>query len=174
MEVGNKEFNVRNNTEVVTKSLMQCLGLLKLGEKNRSYAQTTMNHQSSRSHTLFRLSIDVTDLNPSRNSRVASSVLTFVDLAGSEKASVHEPTPPRGNSPFGSRQEPAVINDRIREGQHINQSLFFLTQVISQRASGTEEGHIPYRNSPLTKVLKTSLGGNSRTAIVLCMTPCLQ
>lgn len=67
---------------------------------------------------------------------------------------------------------------RVKEGQHINKSLFFLTQVIALKAeSGRKnngqaaEHHIPYRNSPLTKILRSSLGGNSRTAIVLCITP---
>ena len=84
---------------------------------------------------------------------------------------------------------------RVKEGQHINKSLFFLTQVIAlkaemnnkkptttpgQQTSGgattagsqpSADAHIPYRNSPLTKILRSSLGGSSRTAIVLCITP---
>jgi len=60
--------------------------------------------------------------------------------------------------------------DRVKEGKSINKSLFFLTQVISMKSEGKTE-HIPYRNSPLTKILKSSLGGNSRTFIVLCTTP---
>ncbi len=64
----------------------------------------------------------------------------------------------------------------MKEGQHINKSLFFLTQVIAlkaeaKRTNQNNEAHIPYRNSPLTKILRSSLGGNSRTAIVLCITP---
>lgn len=50
--------------------------------------------------------------------------------------------------------------------------MFFLTQVIQMRAEDKPD-HIPYRNSPLTKILKTSLAGNSRTAIILCITPAL-
>jgi Kinesin motor domain len=60
---------------------------------------------------------------------------------------------------------------RVKEGQHINKSLFFLTQVIALKAEGGRKQHIPFRNSPLTKILRSSLGGNSRTAIVLCITP---
>ena len=60
--------------------------------------------------------------------------------------------------------------DRVKEGKSINRSLFFLTQVITMRAEGRTD-HVPYRNSPLTKILKSSLGGNSRTFIVLCTTP---
>ena len=62
------------------------------------------------------------------------------------------------------------MKERVKEGQYINKSLFFLTQVISLKAEGKRD-HIPYRNSSLTKILRTSLGGNSRTAIVLCATP---
>jgi len=66
VEIGKKGFDVKHNNEVSVKSLKQCLDLLKLGERNRSYAQTMMNHLSSRSHTLFRLCIDVTDLVPNK------------------------------------------------------------------------------------------------------------
>ena len=69
---------------------------------------------------------------------------------------------------FGAGQ--AMYQQRVKEGQHINKSLFFLTQVISMKAEGKKD-HIPYRNSPLTKILRSSLGGNSRTAIMLCITP---
>ena len=99
------------------------------------------------------------------------AVLNFIDLAGSERADSH-PGGDRKNSPsaggFGNDAKKLQ-----KEGQHINKSLFFLTQVISMRASGTSD-HIPYRNSPLTKILKISLGGNSRTAIILCITPAMK
>ena len=117
---------------------------------------------------MYRLTIDC--LKGEKQKQAYSSVLTFVDLAGSEKASIHEGAP-RSISPFGSRSE---AGERVREGQHINRSLFFLTQVINQKASQTDDMHIPYRNSPLTKILKGSLGGNSRTAIILCITPCMR
>lgn len=52
-----KEFMVKNLREVIVENLDECLGLLKLGEMNRSYAATKMNHQSSRSHALYRLSV---------------------------------------------------------------------------------------------------------------------
>jgi hypothetical protein len=81
-----------------------------------------MNHHSSRSHTLYRLNIDLMN-----NGNVnCSAILNFVDLAGSEKASIHEL---RSSSPFSSVQipNPNVLSDRVREGQYINRSLFFLT-----------------------------------------------
>ena len=63
------------------------------------------------------------------------------------------------------------MKERVKEGQYINKSLFFLTQVISLKSEGKADTHIPYRNSPLTKILRSSLGGNSRTLILLCATP---
>ena len=62
--------------------------MLRLGEQNRSYAQTKLNHHSSRSHTLYRLSIDILQDNDDLVAHQA--VLSFVDLAGSERASIHE------------------------------------------------------------------------------------
>lgn len=79
-----KNFSVRNLIEVGVVSFDDCLDLLRLGEQNRSYAQTKMNHQSSRSHTLYRLHIELV------GEQRRSAVLNFVDLAGSEKASIHE------------------------------------------------------------------------------------
>ena len=61
------------------------------------------------------------------------------------------------------------IRERVKEGQYINKSLFFLTQVIQLKAE--ENTHIPFRNSSLTKILRSSLGGNSRTLIILCINP---
>jgi centromeric protein E len=121
-----------------------------------------------------------------------------VDLAGSEKVSNHFSgggadfqsiygsqassfVSPKGSltRKSGGMQDYSTGNGssasmRVKEGQHINKSLFFLTQVIALKAEGKKgasDAHIPYRNSPLTKILRSSLGGNSRTAIVLCITP---
>lgn len=62
-------------------------------------------------------------------------------------------------------------NSSQRAGQHINKSLFFLTQVISQKADQIPDTQISYRNSPLTKILKNSIGGNARTLVILCVKP---
>jgi centromeric protein E len=75
-----------------------------------------------------------------------------------------------GGTSMGDHSPMSHAQKRIKEGQHINKSLFFLTQVISMKAEGKKD-HIPFRNSPLTKILRSSLGGNSRTSIILCTTP---
>jgi hypothetical protein len=103
-------------------------------------------------------------------------------LAGSEKVSSHYDNKDPDElyvMDFGD-QVPKIdekVQTRIKEGKNINKSLFFLTQVISLRAEGKPSPgatglHIPYRNSPLTKILRSSLGGNARTCVIVCTTPC--
>ena len=117
-----KEFLVRNLRECIVENLDECLDLLKLGEMNRSYAATKMNHQSSRSHALYRLSVqsmpkvdvgnDDDDLICPEMSGVVGAistqaVLNFIDLAGSERASIHEASGSANNNQMGqtSRQQ---------------------------------------------------------------------
>ena len=105
---------------------------------------------------------------------ITEAILNFVDLAGSEKVSndqnmVDYASYPRSTF-VGGESNLHSIKERVKEGQYINKSLFFLTQVISLKADGKRD-HIPYRNSSLTKILRSSLGGNSRTAVILCATP---
>lgn len=159
-------------------TLDECMNILKMGEFSRHYAATSMNHQSSRSHTIFRLFIQNTEhihknssLQKGKYSVRRESILNFIDLAGSEKVSNHHHSKVENR---GTMMSESMINsnikDRVKEGKHINKSLFFLTQVISMKAKGNKD-HIPFRNSPLTKILRSSLGGNSRTSIILCATP---
>jgi centromeric protein E len=81
---------VRNLSWVIVQDYTECIDLLKLGEVNRSYAQTTMNHQSSRSHTVYRLFIEAMCKQTEEPDYGFTAVLNFVDLAGSERANVHE------------------------------------------------------------------------------------
>lgn len=173
-----KDFYIKGLKQIEVNTLEECMDILKMGEFNRHYAATSMNHQSSRSHTIFRLFIqniehNYNDINSSDAgySVYKESILNFIDLAGSEKVSNHHNSKAENK---GSMMSDSIINsnikDRVREGKHINKSLFFLTQVISMKAKGNLD-HIPYRNSPLTKILRSSLGGNSRTSIILCATP---
>lgn len=160
------QFFVRGVREEAIDDWYDALDKLKRGEINRHYARTIMNHSSSRSHTIFRVYIQ--SLVSSWNSKgeagaspayVTESWFNFVDLAGSEKVSNHD-----------QLEESIKAEMRVKEGKHINKSLFFLTQVIKLKSEG-KKTHIPFRNSPLTKILRSSLGGNSRTAVVLCVNP---
>ena len=150
-------FKVRGLRTAHVNDLTDCLNIMKDGEQNRHYASTRMNHQSSRSHTIFSLKI----VRRISETLEQESLLNFIDLAGSENISIHDKKD--DDSPSSTKQRKA-------EGTNINKSLFYLTQVISKLSLNTPQ-HIPYRNSTLTKILRSSLGGNSKTAVILCITP---
>ncbi|XP_045804017.1 kinesin-like protein KIN-7E isoform X2 [Trifolium pratense] len=121
----------------------------------RTTEETAMNETSSRSHQILRLTVES---NPSdfvgtaRSGAVFASV-NFVDLAGSERAS-----------------QTLSAGTRLREGSHINRSLLTLGTVI-RKLSKERNGHIPYRDSKLTRILQNSLGGNARTAVICTISP---
>jgi hypothetical protein len=156
-----KGIFVGNLKEQVVTSPEQVLELMDNGERYRHFGSTNMNERSSRSHTIFRLVIesrrrhdtsetDNRELDESDAVRVAT--LNLVDLAGSERA-----------------QHTGAEGHRLVEGGHINKSLLTLGTVISKLSEGS--AHIPYRDSKLTRILQTALGGNSRTAIICTITP---
>ncbi|CAL9210847.1 unnamed protein product [Musa hybrid cultivar] len=126
--------------------------LLSTCEAQRQTGETSLNEMSSRSHQILRLTIESSArelLNRNSSSTFAATV-NFVDLAGSERAS--------------------QTGARLKEGCHINRSLLTLGTVIRKLSKG-RNGHIPYRDSKLTRILQSSLGGNSRTAIICTMSP---
>lgn len=160
------QFYIRGVREEAIDDWSDAIEKLKRGEVNRHYARTVMNHSSSRSHTIFRVYIQslVSSWNTKGEASASPAYVTeswfnFVDLAGSEKVSSHDQV-----------EEGNKLELRVKEGKSINKSLFFLTQVIKLKSEG-KKTHIPYRNSPLTKILRSSLGGNSRTTVVLCVSP---
>jgi hypothetical protein len=121
-------------------------------------ASHNLNHASSRSHAIFTLTLEITD-NNSVDSVVVSK-LQLVDLAGSERQSQ------TGNTGLAAK-----------EAIDINKSLFTLRQVITSLAEGAKNkqkssaAHIPYRDSKLTSLLKQSLGGNSYSLMLACLSP---
>jgi Kinesin motor domain len=169
-------FYVKGLSEHVVGSIDEVLNFIEKGEANRKYAVTSMNHNSSRSHTIFRLnvtSVRVVDSQDEEDSSITTeSVLNFVDLAGSERVSNLQDTPlPRPRMKSSNNLETLIA-----EGKHINTSLFYLCQVInrlSEKNTSKNDMHIPYRNSNLTKILRSSLGGNSLTCIICTATPTL-
>ena len=124
------------------------------GDRRRATAATNMNEHSSRSHAIFRLTVESRDIALGSKSPITKSQLNLVDLAGSEKAS-----------------QTGASGQTLKEGAAINKSLFMLGQVIKEltRGAGHIAGHC-YRNSVLTKILKTALGGNAKTAIIATAT----
>ncbi|KAL2254125.1 UNVERIFIED_CONTAM: Kinesin-like protein KIN-14S [Sesamum indicum] len=124
-------------------------GLLSLGSRVRSVGSTNANEQSSRSHCLLRVTVMGENLVSGQRTR---SQLWLVDLAGSERVGRIE-----------------VDGDRLKESQFINKSLSALGDVISALASKTS--HVPYRNSKLTHILQSSLGGDCKTLMFVQISP---
>ncbi|XP_068636422.1 kinesin-like protein NACK1 [Aristolochia californica] len=130
--------------------------LISVCEAQRQVGETALNDASSRSHQIIRLTIESSLRENSGCVKSFVASLNFVDLAGSERASQ-------------THSEGA----RLKEGCHINRSLLTLTTVIRKLSGGKRSGHIPYRDSKLTRILQLSLGGNARTAIICTMSPAL-
>ncbi|KAK0601864.1 hypothetical protein LWI29_028164 [Acer saccharum] len=123
--------------------------LLKSGGRARSVGSTNANELSSRSHCLLRVTVKGENL---INGQKTRSHLWLVDLAGSERVGKIE-----------------VEGERLKESQFINKSLSALGDVIS--ALATKSGHIPYRNSKLTHMLQSSLGGDCKTLMFVQISP---
>ena len=140
---------VGNLTEKTVKTQAEIEQIMAMGDKNRSMAATKMNTDSSRSHLLLQLR--VTGYNTISNTTTVGK-LTLVDLAGSERVSKTE-----------------ASGERLVEAAAINKSLSALGQVFKSLA--TNSPHIPYRNSKLTHVLQDSLGGDSKTAVFVNVSP---
>ncbi|GAO15788.1 hypothetical protein UVI_02021460 [Ustilaginoidea virens] len=152
---------VKDLTEVPVRNINEILRYMKNGDESRTTASTKMNDTSSRSHAVFTIMLKQihhdmeTDETTERSSRIR-----LVDLAGSERAKSTEAT-----------------GARLREGSNINKSLTTLGRVIAALAdpkalrSGKRKDVVPYRDSILTWLLKDSLGGNSKTAMIACIAP---
>ena len=141
---------IQGLTEEYVGSDEEMLGLLRIGCKNREVACTLMNEQSSRSHSIFLVTITETD---TRDLSSKSGKLYLVDLAGSEKLS-----------------KSGAQGKRLDEAKHINKSLSALGLVITCLTDG-KSAHIPYRDSKLTRLLQDSLGGNSLTSLIITCSP---
>ncbi|XP_057686418.1 centromere-associated protein E isoform X6 [Corythoichthys intestinalis] len=154
----NKNISVADLTEELVTTPAQALKWIRLGEKNRHYGSTKMNHRSSRSHTIFRMILESrerSDLASGENADggIIVSHLNLVDLAGSERAS-----------------QTGAEGARFKEGCMINRSLFTLGQVIKKLSEESQRSFISYRDSKLTRILQNSLGGNAKTVIMCTIT----
>ncbi|KAA1111160.1 hypothetical protein PGT21_036955 [Puccinia graminis f. sp. tritici] len=132
--------------EVVTHP-MQVLEALTRGEKARHFGATDWNERSSRSHTVFTMTIESrskSSVSAADTSPTQISHLNLIDLAGSESA--------------------ASSTERRKEGAFINKSLLALSNVISKLSR--REAHVPYRDSKLTRLLQTSLSGNAKVVVI--------
>jgi hypothetical protein len=140
---------IQGVTEDYVSSYEDVFEILKQGNRNRSVAETRMNQRSSRSHSVFLLTL--TQVNTVNNTKI-SSKLVLVDLAGSEKV--------------GKTGATGLV---LKQAQHTNKSLSCLGLVI--RSLTEKSSHIPYRDSKLTRILTDSLGGNSKTCLMVACSP---
>uniref|UniRef100_A0A915CGW6 Kinesin motor domain-containing protein n=1 Tax=Parascaris univalens TaxID=6257 RepID=A0A915CGW6_PARUN len=126
--------------------------LIQAAFERRAVGETSLNERSSRSHAILRFVIESHDDNPQVGTASYIAYLNIVDLAGSENA-----------------EQTGTEEVRLREGSNVNRSLFTLSRVISQLT--TKNSHVSFRDSKLTRLLKTSLGGNSKTLIICTASP---
>jgi len=172
-----RDFYVSNLTVKECATASETLSWFKRGSKRRVVASHNMNSASSRSHSIFTLSVERTDLR--NDGETTTSTLHLVDLAGSERAT-----------------QTGATGDRklMTESIGINTSLFALRNVIkalakskrsggggggghrrpsstSSSSSNSSSTHIPYRDSLLTRLLKSSLGGSCITTMIACVCP---
>ncbi|KYN29939.1 PREDICTED: kinesin-related protein 4-like [Trachymyrmex cornetzi] len=138
--------------EEVTNSPENVLAIMNKGNKSRRIGETNMNERSSRSHTIFRITIESREAGAGSDSAIQVSQLNMVDLAGSERA-----------------RQTGATGERFKEGRHINLSLSTLALVIKQLSESQD--YVNFRNSKLTRLLQTSLGGNAMTVMICAVTP---
>ncbi|XP_059201729.1 kinesin-like protein kif7 [Centropristis striata] len=171
VETASKDIHIREDKgnivlcgvkECEVEGLDEVLSLLESGNTARHTGATQMNPNSSRSHTIFTLYMDqrrgssrlygtATNSGP----QMLSSKFHFVDLAGSERILK------TGNT-----------GERLKESIQINSGLLALGNVIGALGDPKRKGsHIPYRDSKITRILKDSLGGNSKTLMIACISP---
>jgi kinesin family protein 4/21/27 len=138
---------------IPVSNIEEVLLCLEDASTKRSTGSTLMNLTSSRSHAICTLSMKITKASTGDSIfNTVISKLHLVDLAGSERAKKTQAT-----------------GDRLNEGININKGLSVLGRVV--KALQMEQSHIPYRESKLTRILKDSLGGNSCTVMLACISP---
>ncbi|XP_067119190.1 osmotic avoidance abnormal protein 3-like isoform X2 [Centruroides vittatus] len=134
-------------------NVQQCEEIMDKGWKNRSVGATLMNADSSRSHSIFTIHLETFNMDTDVDQHIRKGKLNLVDLAGSER-----------------QAKTGATGDRLKEATKINLSLSALGNVISALVDGKSK-HIPYRDSKLTRLLQDSLGGNTKTLMVACISP---
>lgn len=158
-EQPNEGVVVQNLSTHAVHSAEECEQLLAIGTKNRMVGATLMNAGSSRSHSIFIINLEqITTSNGCANgsddiATIKKGKLNLVDLAGSER-----------------QAKTGATGDRLKEATKINLSLSALGNVISALVDGKSK-HIPYRDSKLTRLLQDSLGGNTKTIMIACISP---
>ena len=152
MEDGKGGVAVRGLEETIVKDSHEIFKVLETGTNKRQTAATQLNKQSSRSHSMFTITIHIKETNVDGEELIKVGKLNLVDLAGSENI-----------TRSGAR------DGRAREAGNINQSLLTLGRVIT--ALVEQQSYVPYRDSKLTRMLRDSLGGKTKTCIIATVAP---
>ncbi|KAJ9166469.1 hypothetical protein P3X46_021220 [Hevea brasiliensis] len=163
-ETVNGGITLAGVTEAEVRTKEEMASYLSRGSLSRATGSTNMNSQSSRSHAIFTITMEqkkIAHSNEVNNDEFGDDILSaklhLVDLAGSERA-----------------KRTGADGMRFKEGIHINKGLLALGNVISalgDEKKRKEGGHVPYRDSKLTRLLQDSLGGNSKTVMIACVSP---
>lgn len=133
-------------------NVSECEKIMEKGWKSRAVGATLMNADSSRSHSIFTVYLERVQTDE-EDGNIRKGKLNLVDLAGSER-----------------QAKTGATGDRLKEATKINLSLSALGNVISALVDGKSK-HIPYRDSKLTRLLQDSLGGNTKTLMIACLSP---
>merc|ERR1719420_93099 len=142
---------VADCTEIYVAQEQDIFSAIRTGHSHRSVAVTNMNEHSSRSHLIFMLTVEQKD---TVHQTIKVGKLHLVDLAGAESVA-----------------KSGVLGERLDEAKNINKSLSALGNVIHALTDKKAVGHVPYRDSKLTRVLQESLGGNAKTSLIVTVSP---
>eukprot|EP00923_Selenidium_pygospionis_P028152 GHVN01050747.1.p1 GENE.GHVN01050747.1~~GHVN01050747.1.p1 ORF type:complete len:1293 (-),score=323.35 GHVN01050747.1:349-4227(-) len=149
---GKKGLSVDRLEEISVNNPQDIFNIVNIAVKKRRTAETLLNHNSSRSHCIFSITIHMKETNIDGEDVIKIGKLNLVDLAGSENV-----------------QRSGAVKDRAKEAGMINQSLLTLGRVIN--ALVEHSPYVPYRDSKLTRLLQESLGGRTKTCIVATISP---
>ncbi|CAF1452844.1 unnamed protein product, partial [Rotaria sordida] len=144
--------HVHDLSSFITKNIQEIEHVMTTGNLNRSTGATNMNEHSSRSHAIFIITVESSEIGMDGKAHIRVGKLNLVDLAGSER-----------------QAKTGSTGERFKEATNINLSLSVLGNVISALVDGNS--HIPYRDSKLTRLLQNSLGGNSKTIMIATLGP---
>ena len=142
---------VKDLSSALVETPEKMMEIMERGSANKHMASTAMNHNSSRSHSIFTIVIESCRVDGEAKIKVGK--FNMVDLAGSEKQS-----------------KTGATGERLEEAIKINLSLSTLCQVISSLVDQRSK-YVPYRDSKLTRLLQDSLGGNTKTVMIAAVGP---
>ena len=144
---------VKDLSTFVVKGPEDMMEVFNEGQLNRHVGATNMNEHSSRSHSIFTITIESSEIGADGKSHIKVGKLNIVDLAGSERQS-----------------KTGATGERLKEATKINLSLSTLCHVISS-LTDPKCTYVPYRDSKLTRLLQDSLGGNTKTVMIANIGP---